>query len=147
MSLQGACPGCAGWEVAFLCVCVCSWVCRHPSPSPSTALSAPRPVLAQVLSPFVCSGTNQAPSAQANLFPSFLPLPIWLSVCSGARVQLSVPIITEMPCLAHTLHCLWTQQLCISPSLPHTHTFTHTHTHPGSSSVAYSVAIGNLRKK
>lgn len=77
--------------------------------------------------------------------PSSKPLSVGLS----ARVQLPAPTPSPPPRLARTPRCLWTQQLCISPSLPHTHirAHTHTHTHPGSSSVVYSVAIGNLRKK
>lgn len=102
--VQRVCPECPCRGHAWVTVWAGRWrawvracgrVCRHTSPSPGAAPSAPCPVLGQVLSPFLCSGTARLLAYRPSL--SILSVSFHLAVCSAVRVQLSAPIITDTP--------------------------------------------------
>lgn len=75
---------------------MCVRVQTHFTFSPCSSVST-LPCAGSGALSFCVQWDSQAFSTQANLFPSFQSLSIWLSVYSAARVQLSVPIITDMP--------------------------------------------------
>lgn len=154
--VQRVCPECPcrghAWVTAWAgrwraCVRACGRVCRHTSPSPGAAPSAPCPVLGQVLSPFLCSGTARLLAYRPSL--SILSVSFHLAVCLLCCLCPVVCSHNHRYALTSSHPPLPVDSAAVHLSVPptHTHIHTHTHTHPGSSSVAYSVAIGNLRKK
>lgn len=79
-------------------MCPCVWPCVYTHFTFSQCRSVSTlPCAGSGALSFCVQRDSQAFSTQANLFPSFQSLSIWLSVYSTARVQLSVPIIANTP--------------------------------------------------